>query len=466
MRIDAKDSIRIVGILAVLIGIWGLFKSVKLCVSVLSFVRESGTTIGSFLRRIDIGEDMSCGPWQALLLSIFFLTAVAIYFLVSGFGLLSLKRWSRENILAAAILAMFFSVGRFLMLGPYTEEVRYLLVFLYCGFLIWFFNRKSVTEQFPPFSKIELFFMIVLVTVGFLLASAGWLYLWGFKMKAYQWPGLQKAVYTAKDESFYSANYFRSPFPLKYTVAVPNQITLFNIQKEKGYGVEIILYNAANPGLDRIWLFDEKPGLEIVFRDSRKAWQLLGYPDFYQFCKKVFCERYGVLFQLYRSIYFKESTCKLDELRIADLEGFISKADSSNVLSGDYHVFRGCDFLGRVYVSTKKQQEPSGFDHINEIILSVLPQDSTFKSAQEFFQEGKTLFDANDFEKAKFSFASALCLDWDNADYHYYLGRAFYRTANFDSAKEHFKNAVFIRPPYSEALKLLQEIEMNRTDEK
>ena len=69
------------------------------------------------------------------------------------------------------------------------------------------------------------------------------------------------------------------------------------------------------------------------------------------------------------------------------------------------------------------------------------------------------MFSQQDFEAAKFPFASALILDWQNSKYQYYLGRAFFKTENWNSAEMRLKKAISLQPDFPEARKLLEKVE-------
>jgi tetratricopeptide (TPR) repeat protein len=437
LRIDTKASIKIVGILAILIGIWGIYK----LATGFSLICELDLTISRVL-------------------SLLWPLAIVILFLISGFGLLRLKPWSREFLYSAVFLLLLSKLPWFLTWGPYTEGIRPWIGVFACGFFVWFASLKSVKKQFPPIKHQKLGAMIV--AFCFFLVVVYWFYIWGFKAKAYQWPGLQKAVYTAKDESYYSTDYFRSPFPLKYTVAIPNQFALLNIEKGEDYGLIIILTNPQSRGI--IWM-EEKIYLETVFESLRPILKSRGY-DAYRFCRKLFSERYGLVFQLYKSLLFTDGVYRLAEVQSDGLRGFIQKGRREKSWTSEYLIFSKTEPLGLIRVKGRRDQNSLDEKLFDEMVCSVRAQDKPFRSEEEFARDGMTFFDANDLEKAKFSFASALCLDWDNADYHYYLGRAFYKTANSKSAIEHLREAIRLRPDYTEAQELLQEIEMNQTNEK
>ncbi len=139
-----------------------------------------------------------------------------------------------------------------------------------------------------------------------------------------------------------------------------------------------------------------------------------------------------------------------------DINAFVMKSNGKYFWR-DYHLFRQNVSLGSSTIMVKKEGE---FNKINidEIISSIKYQEKPLKSAEGFFEEGVTLYNKQEYEKAKLSFASALCLDWENSRYHYYLGSSFFENKNWDSAKQHLEKTISLQPDYLEAQKLLQEI--------
>jgi len=76
------------------------------------------------------------------------------------------------------------------------------------------------------------------------------------------------------------------------------------------------------------------------------------------------------------------------------------------------------------------------------------------------------LWSQGDLQGAKFSLVSALCLDWENPQYHYYLGRTFFETENHRSARRHLEKAIHLQPDFPEARELLKRVEIRKGREK
>jgi len=382
--------------------------------------------------------------WISSSFSTIFALVLAAGFIISGFGLLKLKPWSRYSLLITVGLALWGLVNRLIVLGPCTEEYFYLISFGTAALFIWFLNRKSIREIFPYCKSLKVITVIWITILSLEILGAG--IIW-FKYGGYKIPKLQKAVYKSKDESFYSKNYFRSPFPFKYSLAIPNGFNLYSISKNGNLGIIIFL---TIPKKGFIIMNNEPLIYEMQF------FKVFGFNDPYRFTKKFFSERYGLIFTILKLISMSKNICRVEEAQINGLNGFIQKCSGKTWMS-EYYLFQGHQPIGGGIIAIKKDKSFNK-QQIDEIISSIRLQNKPLKSAQEFFQEGVELFNQRKFEKAKFSFASALCLDWQNPQYHYYLGYAFLKTENLNLAKKHVEIAISLQHDYPEAQKLLDEI--------
>ena len=72
--------------------------------------------------------------------------------------------------------------------------------------------------------------------------------------------------------------------------------------------------------------------------------------------------------------------------------------------------------------------------------------------------QAMTKTDTGDVEAAKFRFASALCLEWENPDYHYHMAEAFFETDRLRSAWDHLNKSVSLKRDYQRAQELFDRI--------
>ncbi len=117
------------------------------------------------------------------------------------------------------------------------------------------------------------------------------------------------------------------------------------------------------------------------------------------------------MFVVLKWVVVPEEVSQIEGAEINSLRGFILRGKMV-----EYHIFQGNRPIGEwAIMCSQKEESSSDKQQIDAIISSIKPQEKPLKSARE------------DFEKAKLFFASALLLDWQSSQYHYYLGQAFLR---------------------------------------
>jgi len=372
---------------------------------------------------------------------------------ISGFGLLRNKEWSRHFLLIFIGLLLWVLVTHLVLLGISTN--RYFHFYLIgVALSLWFFNRKSIKRAFPYHKNLKL---VSIVLIALITLEISFLTIIWFKCEGYKIPKLQKAVYETKDDDFYSRNYFRSTFPLEYTIALPKEFTLSNIKKDDKLGIDIFLVNPSKDSI--ITIKDQACFKNVMFHGIGEK---MGYSSPYRFAEKFFSERYAPLFLIFRSI-ISFNMYQTEAAEINDFNCFIEKGMREKSLRNEIHLFKEQDIMGTVTIASAKKEKSLTQLQMNDIIASIKLPETPLKSAQEFFQEGVRRYNRQDYEKAKLSFASALCLDWDNSQYHYYLGDCIFKDENWCWAKEHVEEAISLQPDYLEAKSLLEKIKNKQT---
>lgn len=155
---------------------------------------------------------------------------------------------------------------------------------------------------------------------------------------------------------------------------------------------------------------------------------------------------------------------KFDEAYFGDWKGFLQRGMRNDKEVYDYVVWRKGTGEPLVLTFIVKGRALSG-DIIREIVPSVT-LDFSPKAAKEYFQEGLNLFNQTKYEEARFSFANAVTHEWENPQYNFYLGYTFFKTEDWSTAKKYFKKAISLRPDYTEAQRLLKEVENKEFNEK
>jgi tetratricopeptide (TPR) repeat protein len=355
------------------------------------------------------------------------------------------------NLLFGLITGLGFILS-IIIWGSHSKESYVLYYFFLVGILIWFFNRKTIKAVFQYHKNLKVLSKVWIVILTLEIVAYG--ILW-FKYEFYKIPKPQQVVYQSKDSGFYSKGYYRSSFPLKYTIALPRYFSLAGISNDAGGAICIMFIDPADPQKDLILISNQTFFLEKSYSDFGRN---LGYNSPYRFAEWFFSERYSIIFGRLRSITTKHLN-KVERAKINDLNGFVEKGNIKAGFKNEIYLFHDHDFMGFVSIFGCKDEKNLTRSQMDEIIASNKYQEKPIKSAQEFFQDGLTFYNGKDIEKAKLSFASALCLDWENSQYHYYLGDCFFRDENWDSAKEHVEQAISIQPDYLHAKTLLEKIE-------
>jgi len=374
---------------------------------------------------------------------------VGLGLIISGYGLLRFKPWARYSLLIHIGLLLWAMLNRIIIIGISTFEYYYLIHFIGIALFLWFFNRKSIKGLFPYYKNLR-HLSIVWITILTLEIAvfAGMWFEYGYN----NIPKLQEAVYQSKDEDFYLKDYSRTFFPLKYTLALPKNITFHNVVKDDEGAINIVLTNHKKYFIG----LNSQSFLMQMLSDMKN---ILGYDSHYHFAKKLYSERYGMIFTLFRSLSINNIN-KVEEAEINNVDGFVEKSDCGR----EFHLFRNNNLIGSGSIRSCKSCGGLSQQQMDEIIGSIKYQDKPVKSAQEFFEDGLRFYNGGDIEKAKLSFASALCLDWENSQYHYYLGDCFFQDESWDSAKEHIEKALSLQPDYFEAKTLLEKIKNKQKD--
>lgn len=69
----------------------------------------------------------------------------------------------------------------------------------------------------------------------------------------------------------------------------------------------------------------------------------------------------------------------------------------------------------------------------------------------EFFKKKR-------YEKAKMSFASAICLESKNAEHHYSMGETFYKIRNYEQADRHLTKTMELNSDFFGAQELFEKV--------
>jgi hypothetical protein len=428
MRTRSSVAVKFFGVLALAWGIRGLYKAV---------VYFAGKPWTEF--------ELSWTQWL-LSSDATLLVLIPVCLIASGTGLLRGKPWARCLLLTTTAILVILLAGRLIVIGPCTEEIRYVVGFGMAGFVIWFFNQPTIRSMYPPVKGMRILAMVWVMT---LLSGLFWATISWFREGGPESPRLEKTVYQYKGDDVFARDYVRSPFPLMYTLVIPKEFVVRSLTKDDSGSIDIWLATPEGRGLIAL---GSSPWFDYLFPLSGA---LPKDGDAYRSTRKLFAERYGLIPRLVRKLGIVGNASRFEEARIDGVTAFIARS-LGETASIEYYLFQERQPIGAGSIVAPKEGYSLSIEQVDDVISSIKPQDEPPRSAEEYFQEGVALFDAGDVEGAKFSFASALCLEWENAECHYYLARAFLETDNAKSGWEHLKEAMSLDPDCPEAQELLE----------
>jgi len=421
-------GVKIFGILALAWGIRALYKAAAY-----------------FVSKPWLDLELSWKEWIVSADTLWFVL-IPTYLVASGIGLLKGKPWARWLLLITTGMVVTLLAGRLVVMGPCTEETRYVMWFGIAAFVFWFFNRPAIRSKYPQVKGMKI---LAIVWVATLLSGLVWAAISWFREGGPESPRLQKGVYEYKGEDFYASDYVRTRFPLMYTMVIPKDSVVRMLYKDESGGIDIWVTPPEEHGLITLgnysWI-EQVASFGGAFDEDA---------DPYRVTRKLFAERYGIIPRLLRKLVVAGEAARFEEARIDGLTAFIARSlgETARV---EFQLFQNRHPIGAGSITAPREGGGLRIEQIDNIISSIRPQEEPPRSAAEYFQEGVGLFDAGEVEAAKFSFSSALCVDWENADCHYYMVRAFLETDNAKSAWEHLKEGMSLNPDYPEAKALLE----------
>ena len=88
----------------------------------------------------------------------------------------------------------------------------------------------------------------------------------------------------------------------------------------------------------------------------------------------------------------------------------------------------------------------------------------TNASENNFFEEGKKLFDKENYEDSKFLFQRSIVYDPKHANSYLYLGKIFKIEKNFKEEEKNINTALLLDPRNEEAMYILIDLELERSN--
>ena len=88
----------------------------------------------------------------------------------------------------------------------------------------------------------------------------------------------------------------------------------------------------------------------------------------------------------------------------------------------------------------------------------------TIASENNFFEEGKKLFDKENYEESKFLFQRSIVYDPKHANSYLYLGKIFKIEKNAKEEEKNINTALLLDPRNEEAMYILIDLELERSN--
>jgi len=441
-------GITIFGILGI---IWGILSTFGIATALVKYY----STMSKF------PSDFGFPLGKFIVLPLSFLLAFGIISLVAGIGILKLRPWGHQCFVAIGSLLIFLTALNFLVYGFFLGKYRILINIILGGIILWFFNRNKIRAAFA-LSEAHLkkekrgHFVVIIIAV---LAGLGYFYL----IKFYLTPSTpllfakpQRVNYEIKDKEYLLYDYKKRQL-LSYGIYLPSDFRLRSFSYDDNFNrVDMVI---VNPDKTSFLLYTNKPLFEMMLPIGK----VFGIDSSYEFGKRFIHEKVSIIFLILKKVSMS-TLGKFYEVYFGDWRGFLQRGMRKDREVYDYAIwYKGTEkAIGLTFI-TKRGALNEG--EIRSIISSIT-LDSSQRTDEEYFQEGLSFFNQNQYEEAKFNFVNAICQNRQNPQYNYYLGWAFFETEDWGSAKEYLKKAIALQPGYTEVQRLLDEVESKEKTKK
>ncbi|MDH5763199.1 MAG: hypothetical protein OEZ51_09465 [Nitrospinota bacterium] len=242
-------------------------------------------------------------------------------------------------------------------------------------------------------------------------------------------------------------------------MAVPIGTTLVSLNQVSGFGKNQCDIHLQTPGrAEMIFLSRQTPvQQEWGSSQTQEFFDRIHSLTPYAYARKIFSDRNSIIYWRARNELGQWGGDEIHEVNMSGLQGFVVKAEKPGELF-EKPIRWYFDF--NLYIKEKdagggKIFVMKGGQKISSSILATLePRWNKNKTAFDFHQDGLGWVKKKNYEKAKMSFASALCMDENNPDYHYSLGKVFYSVSEFEQADRHLTKAMVlnVEPPEAKEL--------------
>lgn len=395
---------------------------------------------------------------------------LALSCMLTGVGLLFFRAWARVFTVWIIWTFVGFIYYIFLLIGPMEFEDFFLKKFgLFFGvalLLLWFFNQEKTRETLnsdgqKKRKKLIPLFTSLLIIVGVFVFVQLPAQLPLIFTEA-RFPAIQEVSYDSPDQEVYKTRYDRTKFPLPYTLAIPKGTRLVSLNQGVGFKKEgKCEIRLDTPGqAQSILLSRQTPLQEEWASENTQKFLKRIYPlTPYQYARKIFSDRRSVIYWRSRNEIGQWGGDEIHEVHLSGLKNFVVKVEKPGEVFGkdirwyfDFNLFLKEKAAGGGKIFLFKG-DPKG---VTDILASLEPNLIKSTTAFDFHHEGREFIKKKNYEKAKISIASALCLEEENAEYHYSMGQAFYKTRDYEQADRHLTKMMQVNYEFEGARELFE----------
>jgi hypothetical protein len=412
--------------------------------------------------------------------SILIASVVFFFFLITGIGILKLKRWAYYAALLIPFMYFAGIIGTIQLLGLQSIMKPSLVPTLLISVIILLFlMRKNIVEQFNTYyitkrgkklnpKEVILWLSIILV----LWNVSHWFSV--YVSYKHQLPIIKprKMEYRIQDKSFILNNCERREV-FDYNIYIPKEWKISNISMgDSSLGWNLMFINKEGSNLKSLVILDSKAIGELMLPLSK----VLNFDSLYDFEKAIHYPNWSPIFRILKKID-NLNLKNIDDANTPAWKGFVKviKVRDRNIYESSLYSLRSNKSCGVTVLFKDGAMTP---EQAKSIIASL--EFSAIKSKSEtLFEKGKTDLANADFTSAAINFMNALYIDESNPEYACQLAQSLLddngiigREARLNAAKKFLDYTLKLNPNYQKAKELsamvdkeIQKIKPNKNKE-
>lgn len=397
-----------------------------------------------------------------------------LIFLITGIGILKLKRWAYYITLFIPFLYLIGITKSICLLGIQSiiRPTTFILVII-SGAILFYFLQRNTVEQFNADYITKrgkrltpqkfIFWSSIIVIVATALPIVLWFLYVNTRYKQYL-PIVdlrpKKIEYLVKDNYFISNACERRDI-FDFSISIPKDWKLASISKgDSGFGWNLSFISKDNSGLRAFIMLESSGSGKSLLPISK----VLNFNAVYDFEKTINYPNWTPIYLILKILGTPKNLIGIDEATASSWKGFvkINESQDGNIYSGSLYSLKGNRTCGIAVLFKEGVITP---EQAKSIIAS-LEFNNFDRRSEALFDKGKDELSKGDFPSAIINFMNALYINERNPDYAYYLARALYednesvgRKARLGSSKRFLEDTVKLSPDYKEAKELLPSVD-------